>query len=430
MIDHLGGVLLAMFRQGRALRLAQTASSLAFLSLLALVPVFSIALSVLTALPMFERLRDALQKFLAGNLFLPSFADTVVSYLNQFAARASELSALGALVFSATAFTALLTIDRTLNLIWATDRPRPLTRRMTLYWTLLTLGPLLLAASLAVNGLIVSDWVSELKSRSIQRLWFNLVNWLTAIGGLTLLYRLVPNAPVRWRDAGLGAVLATVVLELLKDLLGLYMVRLPTYTVIYGAFAVLPIFLLWLFTFWLTVLLGALCAANLRYWGSGSRVHARLSHAELFETGASILVDLAGRSGSGNPLVAVTDLRQRLHNDPQRAEEIGRRLSRLGYLHRHWLLGQDGHPRDADHAVWDEHWSLAAPAAELSLRALFESVWIEGAGGADSQAASARAAARLKRIDSDLFQRFSDSSPLLTASLATLAAAAKPVENG
>ena len=169
--EKLRDLLLAMVRQGVALRLPQTAGSLAFLSLLAMVPVVSIALSVLTALPVFGRLRETLLKFVSANLFLPSFADTVVRYVNQFASQASELSLLGAGVFFATAFSALLTIDHALNRIWMTDRPRSLPRRLTLYWTLLTLGPLTLAVSLTLNGIVFTDWLSDLPTRSVQRAW-------------------------------------------------------------------------------------------------------------------------------------------------------------------------------------------------------------------------------------------------------------------
>lgn len=382
-VSRLRGLLLAVLRQGLALRLPQTAASLAFLSTLAVVPIFSIVISVMAALPVFERLRDTLQRFLRANLFLPSIADTVLGYVNQFASRASELSLLGALVFFATAFSALLTIERALNQIWAADRPRSLARRITLYWTLLTLGPLVLAFSLTINGIVFSDWLAGLTGRGVWRAWFTALPIVMAVGVLTLLYRLVPNVPVRWRDALLGALLAALILQGLRSWLGAYVARMPGYTVVYGAFAALPLFLLWLFTTWLTVLLGALLAANLRYWGSGSQVHLHWAPAQRFEAAARVLGALAAAQRAGLPLVAAGDLRRELGPDTRRAEEVAGLLAGLGYLHRHWLMQPDQPRRDPERAVWDEHWSLARPASALTMRWLFEAVWNgrEGANG-------------------------------------------------
>ena len=113
-----------MLRRSRRLRLQQTAASLAFLSLFAAVPVFSIAFSVLSALPVFERLQDGLQQFLTRNLFPDAFSDTVIGYLQEFADRASRLSVAGAIMFFMTALTALRVIETTMNAIWATARRR------------------------------------------------------------------------------------------------------------------------------------------------------------------------------------------------------------------------------------------------------------------------------------------------------------------
>lgn len=277
-------VAIAAFRQGTALRLPQAAASLAFLSLLALVPVFTIAVSLLGALPMFSKLRDALLKFLAANLFLPSFSETLVRYLNQFAAKASQLSLIGALLFFASAFSALLTIDHTLNRIWHVERARPLARRLTIYWTFLTLGPLLLAGSVTINGVIASEFLGGARLAVVERLWLDVLPWIITIGGLTLLYRLVPNAPVMWRDAFAGALAAAVLLEVLKHVLGVQVARLPTYTVVYGTFAALPMFLVWLFLVWMMVLAGALVSANLPYWDAADHEPRPAGPARRFDS--------------------------------------------------------------------------------------------------------------------------------------------------
>lgn len=365
---------LSIAHQGAHLRLPQTAASLAFLSLLALVPVFTIAVSLLGALPMLSGLREALLKFLAANLFLPSFSDTLVRYLNQFAAKASELSLLGALMFFATVFSALLTLDHSLNQIWGTERPRPLTRRLTVYWTFLTLGPPLLAGTVLVNGVIVSELFGGTALREVERAWLSLVPWLTTIGGLTLLYRLVPNAPVRWRDALIGAVAAALLLEMLKRGLGFQVARLPTYTIVYGTFAALPLFLVWLFMLWLTVLAGALLAANLPSWGSGAGSMLAPSAARRFEICAAVLDALVRAVRARQPAVQVDRLRTIFGGDAARASETARLLLELGYLQRLWRVG----PResgDAERAVWDETWMLSPEAHAMTLRPLFERLW-------------------------------------------------------
>ncbi len=380
LLVKLQGLALAVWRQWARLRVAQTAGSLAFLSLLALVPIVSIALSVLTALPVFSRLRTALQSFLAANLFLPSFSDTLMRYVNQFAAKANELSVVGAALFFATALAALFTIDRTLNQIWGSTRRRPLSRRITLYWTMLTLGPLLLAAGVTINGLIVQDLLSELPSREVQLAWLWTVPWVTTIAGLTLLYRLVPEAHVRWREAVGGALVAGIALDILKRTLGGYVAKLPTYTVVYGTFAALPLFLVWLYAFWMAILIGALIAANLRFWGSGTDVHLSWRPAERFEAGARVLIDLAARQAEGHALVPAAALRPVFGGDAVRAEDTAQLLASLDYVSRVWRLHDVG--VDGPSAwIWHEQWALRRPAHESSLRRLFEAVWTAEHGG-------------------------------------------------
>ncbi len=386
-VIRLRGLARLVVRRVAQLQLTQTAANLAFLSLLALVPVFTIAVSLLGATPMFARLRDALLRFLSANLFLPSFSETLVRYLNQFAAKASQLSLIGGLAFFATAFTALLTIDRTLNRIWAVGRPRPLARRLTLYWTFLTLGPLLVGATLTINGLVVSELFGGTRLAEAERLWLALLPWLASVAGLTLLYRLVPNAPVRWRDALIGALLATVALELLKRGLGLQLTRLPTYTVVYGAFAALPLFLIWLFLVWLIVLAAAVLTASLPSWGEGLNEPPPETPARRFERARRVLTALLAARVAGRAAVQAGPLRALFEDDPARADATARQLVSLGYLHRHWRLDAPG-PAGAVRArsqaigkgavespVWQEWWLLAPGADLMTLRPLFDDCW-------------------------------------------------------
>lgn len=361
-------------RKGRRLRLPQTAASLAFLSLLALVPLFTIAVSLLGALPVLSQPRAALLDFLASNLFLPSFSATLVRYLDQFAAKVSELSVVGAAAFLATAFSALLTIDKTLNQIWATSRPRSLARRLTIYWTFLTLGPLMVAVSAAVNGIVVSELFGAARLRHVERVWLSLLPWLMSVGGLTLLYRIVPGAPVRWREAVAGALVAAVGLDLLKRLLALQVAKLPTYTVVYGAFAALPLFLIWLFALWLTVLAGALVAASIPEWGRPGASDAPTGAAVAFARAAAVLRTLAGAAARGQATIAPADCEALSALDAASVEATAALLVELGYLDRYWRLGDPAGP-DGGRGVWDERWALSPGAATKTLRPLFDRIW-------------------------------------------------------
>ncbi|HEY0877273.1 MAG TPA: YihY family inner membrane protein, partial [Zeimonas sp.] len=331
----------AMWRQATQLHLPQTAGSLAFLSLLAIAPMFSIVFWVTTASPMFGRLRDALQGFLMVNLFPSSISNTVIELLNQFAAKANELSVIGLTVFLLTAFVALQTIEGTLNRIWLADRRRSLAHRLAMYWMMLTLGPLLLGASLVFHGIVATSWLRGADLNEVRNVWYFVLPWVTSVAGLTLLYRLMPSAAVRWRDAFLGAMLAAFLFEFLRTMLGLYVTSLPTYTIVYGTFAALPLFLLWLFFGWMSVLIGALLAANLRFWSSSGEPHLARAPAARFADAHAVLAAMRRVLGP-DPYTAmpVEQVVRALDGDPERAIEAAILLTRLGYITRFVKMGE------------------------------------------------------------------------------------------
>lgn len=392
-----------MLRQAGQLHLPQTAGSLAFLSLLAIAPMFSIVFWVTTASPMFGRLRDALQGFLLGNLFPASISETVIGLLNQFAAKANELSVIGLTIFLLTAFVALQTIERTLNRIWLADRPRPLAGRLAMYWMMLTLGPLLLGASLVFHGVVASDWLRGADLREVRSIWYVVLPWATTTVALTLLYRLLPSARVRWREAFGGGLLGALLFEALRALLGLYVTRLPTYAVVYGTFSALPLFLLWLFLAWMSVLLGALFAANLRFWGLPGEPHVSRTPAARYADAYGVLDAMRRELGAdAAAAMPVERVAQRLGHDAERAAETAILLTRLGYVTRFVILGVPRAPdaanapatlrarvarrwsrgwstaRPAADSVWVERWAWADDPRAMSARALFESIWHEG----------------------------------------------------
>ncbi len=245
-------------------RLGVTASSLTFTTTISLVPLFTVALAVFSAFPMFDRLQKNLQQWLVTSLVPGDIARQVLSYLNQFAAKAGQMGWAGALALLVTALALILTIDRKLNDIWRVRESRPLTQRVLVYWAVLTLGPLLLAGSLTATSYALSSskgLVAALPG-GLKFLLDTLQFGLMA-GGVAALYRYVPNTHVRWAHALLGGLFVASGLELAKKLLSWYLSTVPTYSVVYGTFASVPILLVWIYLAWVIVLLGAVVAAYL-----------------------------------------------------------------------------------------------------------------------------------------------------------------------
>lgn len=263
------------FRQRfREEKLGLTAGSLTFTTLISLVPLLTVMLAVFTAFPIFSSFQTALEQYFLKSLIPPNIAKPVLASLTQFAAKASKLGAVGLVALGVTALALMLTIDRTLNAIWRVQRPRPMAQRVLVYWAALTLGPLLLGGSLTLTSYAISAGeglltampapiAAALGSANTVLLWL-------AMAGL---FHYVPNTHVRWRHALLGGGFVVIGFAIAKSLLAWYLHRVPTYSTLYGAFATLPIFLIWVYLGWVVVLIGALLAANAP--GLTGRLHLR-----------------------------------------------------------------------------------------------------------------------------------------------------------
>lgn len=393
-------LVLDMLRRARRLRLQQTAASLAFLSLFAAVPVLSIALSVLSALPVFERLQESVQDFLLRNLFPEAFSETVMGYLEEFAGRASRLSAVGGILFFMTAVTALRVIETTMNAIWSTARRRSLPHRIGLYWALLTLAPIALAVVLALNSRLIAELMNGAELVWVQSIWFAALPWLLGAVALWLMFLLLPAVRVVPLHALVGALLSGVLLVLLQRGLGWSVRQLPTYEVVYGAFAALPLLLIWLFLAWAAVLAGALLAASLRHWSAPlDEPTLDDSPGTRFDDGVTVLRAMlqvvAGQQPPGNPRGIAVDaygLAGHFGHNAQRAEQAAEMLERLGYVIRLVHLAgrpsMPGLPHAAGHArrvgmsdVWSERWAWAGSPDALTLRPLFDDLWWGGQPG-------------------------------------------------
>jgi membrane protein len=251
-------------RRARQERLPQMAGSLTFTTLLSIVPLLAVSFALLTHLPMFERFEAALEESLWKSLLPPEIARTVLRYLHQYAANAGGLTWLGSSFLLVTAVAMLLTVENAFNQIWGVKRNRPFLKRVALYVLILVLGPPVLGVSLWATSTLLGVSMGLIgtlppSAEFVLNLGPVALNW----AGLTCLFHFVPNTRVRRRDAMVGALLASVILELGKRGFATYLLKVPTYKAMYGAFAVFPVFLLWMYFSWLVTLGAALIAANL-----------------------------------------------------------------------------------------------------------------------------------------------------------------------
>jgi len=245
-------------------RLGLTASSLTFTTTIALVPLFTVALAIFTAFPMFGQLQVVLQRWLVDNLVPDTIGRQVLGYLTQFASQATQLGGVGLVILLVTALTLILTIDRTLNGIWRVRRKRRLAQRILVYWAAITLGPLVLGASITLTSYAVGT------SRGLTgaglggvSLLLDAVQFLVLAAGAAAMYHYVPYTQVKWSHAWAGGLFASAAMELSRKLLVIYLANVPTYSVVYGTFATVPILLVWIYLVWVIVLLGAVIAAYL-----------------------------------------------------------------------------------------------------------------------------------------------------------------------
>lgn len=254
----------AVVRRFRNERLAQTAAALSFATLLGLVPMIVVAAVLIDRLPFAARIASALERFLLANL-LPDKAGAVIAkVVGQFADRASEVTMIGVGALAMTALMQMLTIEHAFNVIWKIKAPRSLLRRISIHIVVLLLGPILFGAGLVGVTYLVSASLGVVEEAPwVASFVFRALSFGILVGLLTLAYWGVPNRVVSVWHAAWGGVLAAGGFFAMQKLFAAYVVKFPTYTLIYGPFAAMPIFLVWLYTSWTVILIGALMTAEL-----------------------------------------------------------------------------------------------------------------------------------------------------------------------
>jgi membrane protein len=255
--------------------------ALSYTTLVSLVPLGVIALGILSAFPNFADVRQELLDLVFRN-FIPTISEQAAWWFQYFAGSAGQATAIGIVGIAGTGVLLLATVEDQLNALWRVTTPRPWGQRVLAYWTLITLGPLLVGMSLTLSTYLdtaarragfdpeafyqfASGW---------PHLLARLVPFLLELIACALLYCVIPNCAVRWRDGLAGAAVAAIAIEILKIGFAIYIGSMSSYQTVYGALAAIPIFLLWMYVSWMAVLLGAVVAANLPTW----RVDERLAH--------------------------------------------------------------------------------------------------------------------------------------------------------
>lgn len=325
-------------------RLFQAAAALAYTTVFALVPLAIVVFGVLSAFPVFDRWSDQLSDYVFSN-FVPSAARAAEGYLRQFSASAGQLTAAGFIALVISLLITLNSVEETFNQIWRVGSSRPELTRFLVYWTVLTLGAMLAAASLAVSARVFAlplfgtqegAWLADFSLR--------LAPVLIEFVCITLVYRVVPHHTVRWKHAIPGAILAAILLELVKWGIGAYLGSFQSYQKLYGTVAFVPILLLWIYLCWVAVLLGASLASSMaafRY----QPVELRLPQGYEFYA----LLRLVGRFQQARALGKGLDDDEILQHEPMMTDSLLHQLlcelERIDLLRRaetgEWMLARD-----------------------------------------------------------------------------------------
>lgn len=330
---QLGRFLLHLIRRFNQDRCLQIASSLTFTTLLALVPLVTIALTLISAFPIFSGLGEEIRSFLLANMLPDAAGKVVAAYVEEFTARAGRLTAVGTVVLAVTALMMMFTIERAFNSIWRVLRGRSTAQRILIYWAVLTLGPILIGASLTMTSYLVGASLGlarRIPLGGVTVLGF--VPFVLTCAAFTLLYLVVPNRTVKPRHALLGGVVAALAFELMKRGFALYVTQIPTYTFVYGAFAVFPIFLLWIYFSWVVIVVGALITALAPDFFV-LRAGAGPKHGAEFGEALALLLVL-GRAQQAPELLDLRQIARRASLTGDRAELLLERMTARGWVSR------------------------------------------------------------------------------------------------
>ncbi|KFX63901.1 membrane protein [Burkholderia sp. K24] len=343
-------------------RIPQVAGSLTFTTMLALVPLATVAFALFTAFPIFSSFQMSLQIFLADHLMPAQLNTQIFNYLNQFASKAKGLTTIGMIFLFVTAVMTMMTVESAFNVIWRVRKARPIAQRILVYWAIITLGPILIGVSLSMSSYLFTRSMAFTAAQHIPPV----IDWaltgavlpLTALA-FTMLYVFLPNCRVEWRDAVIGGVAAAIAFELAKRGFGYYVRRIPTYTAVYGAFAAVPLFLLWMYLCWFIALAGAMIASALPAIRIGQFHRPTFEGSDLFDS-LELLARLSEARDAGKRGYTVPELSRMLRREMDTTVNLLQKLEEIEWIAR---LQEDG---------TRPHFLLLANPAQITVERLFD----------------------------------------------------------
>ncbi|CCQ10207.1 Ribonuclease BN [Pseudoalteromonas luteoviolacea B = ATCC 29581] len=233
------------------------AGYLAYVTLLSLVPLVAVGVVIFSAFPGFESIRIAIENFVFNN-FVPTSSDVIKEHISAFTVNANRMTAMGISFLAGVALLLIRNVDVTLNKIWRVEKKRPKAISFAIYWMVLSLGPIFLGASIGVTSYIVSlVSFADQGIPGFSGFLLKLLPYGISMVGFIMLYTLVPNTRVPLKASVPGALFAACLFELCKKGFAAYISHFPSYEVIYGALATIPILFVWVYVSWVVVLLGA-----------------------------------------------------------------------------------------------------------------------------------------------------------------------------
>ncbi len=362
--------LVYVYERGVRDQFLRVAASLSYTSLLALVPLLAIAVATFSAFPAFADVRGQLQEFISTSL-LPDAGQSVHVYLQRFVSATGGLTAIGVVGLGVTAVLMLTTIETAFNTIYRVAQARPMISSVLIYWAVITLGPLLLGASLSLSGSL-DQWRHAVEGAVPPEVSFvgrTLTSLAFTFVFLTVLFQMVPNRPVAWKDAAIGGAVAAVLFLAVRNGFSRFVANGETYRTLYGALAVIPLFLVSMYLSWAVVLFGAVMTAALPEW-----------RAKMAARGAA--------KGTGADLGMALDLLATLREAQKSGDMVKRKqvLLSVAAAEAQVELVMKG-LNDAGFVARDENgrWLLARDLAETPMSDLLAALGIgwAGAGGVE-----------------------------------------------
>ncbi len=324
----------------------QTASSLAYTTLLSIVPLLAVMFGLFGKIPLLQGVSTAIQEFMFAN-FVPQFGETLKGYLGQFSNNASRLTFSGSMVLVLIALMLMATIENAFNRIWFVTRRRSPVSRLLVYWAVLTMGPLLIGIGMASTSYILSlPVLTELDSSlNLSAKLISFLPFLTTSIAFSLLYILIPNCFVVKKNAFISGVLGAILFELAKYGFGIYVRTMTSYQNIYGAVSIIPLFLIWIYVSWTIVLFGAYMSFCLTSFRLQDEMESRSKAGWRFMDVLRVLSYLYQAQRTGYT-VSIPDLRRDAIKLPHyQMNSLLETLQHAGWVNQssngQWLLSRD-----------------------------------------------------------------------------------------